>query len=79
MAWYWLSFLDPDKNLNLGCCNVEADNAMDAVLKTHSLGINPGGEVMIWEVPYPEQEPDRLYKREDLLSKGYKFLRKKQK
>jgi hypothetical protein len=43
MRW-WLSFAKPEESL--GVCVVEADTFMGAVIKTHRMGINPGGEVM---------------------------------
>lgn len=43
MKW-WLSFAKPEESL--GVCVVEADTFMGAVIKTHRMGINPGGEVL---------------------------------
>lgn len=46
---FYLSFAGDDGWI--GCVHTEANNAMEAVLKTHVLGINPGGEVAIIELP----------------------------
>lgn len=56
---WWLSFVDPTVEVPeadrvpggvsfLGACWVEAAGPVDAVDKTHDLGINPGGEVALW-------------------------------
>jgi hypothetical protein len=64
-AWYWMSFVDPDRPAGdrfLGVAIVWADGPVTAVSKTHELDINPGGEVAI--VRLPEAPPlgytDRL-------------------
>lgn len=71
MKWYWLSFVDTNINKNLGCCNVEAISKEAALFKVNVLGINPGGEVLIQEMPEPEVEPNKLYSPEELVSLGY--------
>ena len=43
MAFHYLSFAGEEGWR--GCTVVEADSFLEAVLKTHRLGINPGGEV----------------------------------
>jgi hypothetical protein len=51
---FWLSFADPDRPKGdqfLGATLIEADDAMDAVRKAWKAGLNPGGEVLIGEVP----------------------------
>lgn len=75
MKWYWLSFVIND--VNQGCCNVQAENAEDALRKTHLLGINPGGEVMIYEIENAEVEPDKLISRAELIKLGYISLKDK--
>ena len=45
MRLYWLSFADDDRLL--GVAFVEGMTAIDAVREAHSLGCNPGGEVMM--------------------------------
>ena len=49
MNIWWLSFADDDGFL--GGCFIEAADMLDAVTKTHRLGINPGGEAMGAELP----------------------------
>lgn len=74
MKWYWLSFVDPITNINSGCCNVQATNIPAAIAKSHILKINPGGEVMVLEMPAPELEPDILYSRQELVDLAYKTM-----
>lgn len=77
---YWLSFVDPDKSAPrdqqvpggggfLGVVIVEAYNPIDAVMVSHNLGINPGGEVSIIgpapEGVYPESAMNRLLSAEE--------------
>jgi hypothetical protein len=76
MKWYWLSFANPDTGENLGCCNVEAETEFLAVKKTHILGINPGGEVMIVPMDKPELIPDKLVSKTELYANGYTTMRK---
>lgn len=45
MAHFWLSFVN-DAGF-AGVAVVEASGSVHAVAKAHTLGINPGGEVMI--------------------------------
>ncbi len=72
--WYFLSFRDPKKNRNLGCCNVcVSGNLEQALERTRELGINPGGEVAAYEVEEPELEPNKLYSRKEMLDLGYNF------
>jgi hypothetical protein len=52
MSWWWLSFSD---ERFLGAAIVEASNFPEAVLRTHALGINPGGEVLALG-PFSEDE-----------------------
>jgi hypothetical protein len=53
-AWYWLSFIDPDRAQGtrfLGVAIVHADGHMSAIDRTHRLNINPGGEVACYRLP----------------------------
>lgn len=53
-AWYWLSFIDPDRPQGrrfLGVAVVRAEGPLSATNKAHDLGINPGGEVAIIRLP----------------------------
>lgn len=49
MPIYYISFADSTQFL--GACHVKADCAKEAVINAHILGINPGGECKIVEVP----------------------------
>lgn len=64
---YWLSFAD--ESGNLGGCFVRANSPLEAVERAHELGVNPGGEVLIFG-PGPDatghMEYDRLYQREEI-------------
>lgn len=51
MAWYWMSFCDPKRPEGtqfLGVAIVEAADEASAVLVSHQLGINPGGEIQMY-------------------------------
>lgn len=76
--WYWLSFVHPDDGHFLGACCVQALWWEDdfkasigaAITNSHSLGINPGGEVKAWVLDGEKVEsevPEHL--RETLLTK----------
>lgn len=65
--------MDPDRPKGqrfLGVCVVRADGLIEAMEKTHWLGINPGGEIVGQEI---EQMPDdcinRLLGQDELLSR----------
>ncbi len=48
MKWHWLSFADsalPKGTQFLGAVLVKAPDFITAVMQTHALGLNPGGEV----------------------------------
>ena len=79
MGYVWLSFRDPDLNLNLGCAIVEARNFHEAVTLAHDLGINPGGEVlgaMLTEQQAISEglEVNKLYSRDELIAMDYKTI-----
>jgi hypothetical protein len=47
LRWWYLSFVDPDKNPSwLGACCVEATDMIDAARTARKAGCNPGGEVL---------------------------------
>jgi hypothetical protein len=53
-AWWWLSFADPELPSGqqfLGAAIVRGRTVLDAVMRAHSLGCNPGGEVKVRPVP----------------------------
>ena len=71
MNLYWLSFVDPARTVGhrfLGACLVEAASMEGAVFVSHMLGVNPGGEIAIWE--YPEGVTAGNYPVGVLLSKA---------
>lgn len=77
MSYVWLSFRDPELNLNLGCAIVEANNFHEAVTLAHDLEINPGGEVLGAMMTEPQVEKEgleinKLYSRTELMEMGYK-------
>lgn len=80
---WWLSFVDPDKAAPrdeqvpggpgfLGVCIVRAQTDLLAVMRTHDLGINPGGEVTMFRIPpdieYTPEMEDRFIGREEALT-----------
>lgn len=71
MTYWWLSFADSDLPVGqqfLGAAVVEAPSFVAAVLLSHALGINPGGEVKGIELPRPPNARwrNRLLSIEDL-------------
>ncbi len=79
ILWY-LSFSDPNRFSGfLGAVVTEAPDLMGAIQKCHQLGINPGGEVMGFEVDLDDREAradieawdrDRIISREELKARG---------
>lgn len=49
MSIWWLSFAKEDGHA--GCCMVEAPEFLMAVMQSHVLGCNPGGECQGIELP----------------------------
>jgi len=68
--WFYLSFADADHFL--GGAYVRGGSLVEAVTRSHVLGINPGGEVMsIGPIPEPAlAEHVEVEDRERLLSKS---------
>lgn len=72
LGLWWLSFVDPERKPGfsfLGVVIVEAYGFGDALNISHAKGINPGGEVQGFAVPYdeiPEGLRNRLLKKSDL-------------
>lgn len=80
MNTYWISF--SSNNTNLGGCIVDADTPEDAATKTTSLGINPGGQILVFKLEPNAPDlrfwpKDTLISREELLEKGYQKLETK--
>ena len=68
MKLMWLSFVNDGKFA--GVIITEAMGIADAVCKCHALGINPGGEVMSFEIPEDAQK-ERSYPRDVLLTEEF--------
>lgn len=77
MNTYWLSFAEPEKP-NLGVCLLDALDVESAIHKASALGLNPGGEVLVYQIDDQEEinslGKNRLIPREELTSKGYRPL-----
>ncbi len=75
MPYFFLSFARG--TTTRGACQVVADDMRTAHQKTHTLGINPGGEVLITGMtePQPKLEMDRLYTFRELKALGYAQLK----
>lgn len=79
LAWWWLSFADPDLPKGqqfLGACIVQGTEPImglprrtDPVPQAWALGCNPGGEVQMHRIPEdrppPEEWCNRLLDREE--------------
>ena len=65
---FWLSFRDVTLNKWLGGCFVFCDTQQNAIIKTHKLHINPGGEVVV--TPKVEVNDEII---EMIKSEGYKL------
>jgi len=56
MPFFYMSFCDVDRPAGqkfLGATVIEAADVKAAVTRSHRIGVNPGGEVAIWELPSP--------------------------
>lgn len=77
---WWLSFAD---GKCLGMCFIEAEDIIDAATKAWELGINPGGEVLGFDMGLTAEtieeaakfEMNRLYSPEEMRAKGYSTMR----
>jgi hypothetical protein len=68
--WFWISFADPDKpegDQFLGVVVVQGGGMQEAIQNAWSMGINPGGQVMAFEL-LDDEVPDEQYRRR-LMSK----------
>ena len=74
---YWLSFCDPKKpdgQQFLGVIITKALGLTHALANTKLMGINPGGEVLAFEVPKDKlnaDDYDRLFSKNDLIKRGF--------
>ena len=74
--WFFMSFADgslPAGTQFLGGCFVQAGSLPAAITLSHALGINPGGEVRVMELPedavedhVPERDRYRLLSRQEI-------------
>lgn len=74
--YVFMSFRDTTVNKNLGVCIVRAVNLVEATEISHKKGINPGGEIMSFDLNQAQFEEenlklDRLYTRKEMMNKGY--------
>lgn len=71
---WWLSFCDPSRPAGTqfrGVAIVDAPNLAFAIHEAWALGVNPGGEVLAWEVEgIPDEFVGRLLSKEELLQHG---------
>jgi len=78
MSYWFLSFRDPEKNLNLGVSVVQAESMEMALGKSFLKRCNPGGEVLFTEMSkegFAEEglELNRLYSKQEMAALGYSF------
>lgn len=67
MKYWWLSFVSDDDKF-IGVCIVKASEFTDAVMKTHELKINPGGQVAGWPFEeFPSEFKDKYLSMMDKL------------
>lgn len=76
MTWFYMSFVDPERPAGdrfVGGCYVQGASMPEALDRSWRLGINPGGEVKILELPddkfdalVPEGDRERLLSREEV-------------
>lgn len=80
MNTYWMSFSNPNIARGfLGVIITDATSPHEALQKTRKMGLNPGGEVKIFQLKNDATEDytsykDRLLKREDLKDIGVSTL-----
>lgn len=70
--WWWLSFCDPNLpqgNRFLGVIVIEAMDIKDACDRAWDMKINPGGEVLGYELSKSFLEAIKVEDRQRLLSK----------
>ena len=53
-GWWWCSFSDKEKGF-LGVVIVRAQGITTAIIEARRIGINPGGEVLSFEVAEPPE------------------------
>jgi hypothetical protein len=77
-SFIWMSFCDPDKPKGhrfLGVIVTQSLGLTHAIIKTHKLGINPGGEIQSFVLPagtlIDVKYLNRLIPKEELESKDF--------
>lgn len=65
MPLLWLSFADDDKFR--GVVITEAEDVGEATQKLYRLGVNPGGQVLCFQIP-PHAMKERGYPRDTILT-----------
>ncbi len=80
----WLSFAN--KNGWLGGCFIQSDSEIEAVNKSHKLGINPGGQVLMTLLNLNKKEQkefeqeglelNHLYMKPEDIPGGFEKFRK---
>jgi hypothetical protein len=68
MALLWLSFVKDGKFA--GVVITDAPDVGVAALKCHAMGVNPGGEIMSFELP-EDATRERGYPRDTLLNEEF--------
>lgn len=71
-SWFWLSFRNKETNTFLGVSIIQASNFKKAFLLSWSLKINPGGEVLAYNITEDinkimPKDRHRLLNREEAL------------
>jgi hypothetical protein len=54
MSYWWMSFVDKNKPKGskfLGALIIKAENKYDVLVKSWTLGLNPGGDVQFYKIP----------------------------
>lgn len=72
--WHWCSFAD--ESGNLGVAVVRARGPLDSITRCNTLKINPGGEVMFFELPLDKDTPQQIH--DELIKKADRLLDKQE-
>ncbi len=79
LSTFWMSFCDSNKQSGqqfLGVIIGQGTNLRDAVIRTHKIGINPGGEIISCKFDdgkVKHEHLDRLLTKAQLIEYGYIF------
>lgn len=79
VEYYFMSFRDVEKNINIGVCVIKADNENEAFRKSIEKNINPGGEIMLVSMTAEQfksegLEENRLYSKQEMQDRNYKTV-----